>query len=212
VKTPAAFFVPGEVQTANMKLQSICVFCGSSEGVRPEYRVAAEHVGRTLAGRGIRLIYGGGNIGLMGAVADAALEAGGDVVGVIPEHLVGWEVAHEGLPTLEVVGSMHERKARMAELADAFVALPGGFGTFEEFCEVLTWSQLGLHPKPCGLLNVAGFYDPLIALFDHATHEGFVRVTHRDLVMVEQDVDSLLNRLSLYEPRPQSKWVDRQER
>ena len=150
-------------------MQRICVFCGSNPGRDPAYRAAAEQLGRTLAARGIRLIYGAGNIGLMGAVADACLAAGGEVIGVIPEALMGKEVEgrhveHRTLTRLEVVDSMHTRKARMAELSDGFIALPGGFGTFEEFCEILTWGQLGFHVKPMGLLNVQGFYDPLLEI------------------------------------------------
>jgi uncharacterized protein (TIGR00730 family) len=159
-------------------MKRICVFCGANAGNNPRYRAEAEQLGRLLAARGIELVYGAGNIGLMGAVADACLEAGGTVIGVIPEALMGKEVAgrpvdHRALTRIEVVDSMHTRKARMAELADGFIALPGGFGTFEEFCEVLTWGQLGFHTKPMGLLNVNGFYDPLLALFDHAVSEGF---------------------------------------
>jgi len=148
----------------------------------------------------------------MGALADAALAAGGDVIGVIPEALLEWEVAHIGLPDLRIVGSMHERKALMADLADAFVALPGGFGTLEELCEVLTWSQLGLHAKACGLLNVAGYFDPLLALFDHAVEERFVRPAHRALVLQSENPAILLDLLTRYEVAPLDKWIDRDER
>ncbi len=168
-------------------------------------------MGEALALRGIALVYGGGNVGLMGIVADAALAAGGEVIGVIPKALVAKELAHTGLTDLRVVGSMHERKALMAELSDAFVALPGGYGTFEEFCEVLTWAQLGLHRKPCGLLNVEGYYDHLIALFDHALGEEFLRPQHRSLVLEEQEPMLLLDRLAGYQPLLVDKWIDRGE-
>jgi uncharacterized protein (TIGR00730 family) len=193
-----------------MELRRICVFCGSSTGTRPEYLEAARHLGETLASRGLGLVYGGAHVGLMGRVADACRSAGGHVTGVIPERLVDAEVAHVGLDDLRIVGSMHERKALMAELADGFVALPGGFGTLEEFCEVLTWSQLGLHPvpKPCALLDVAGFYEPLVALFDRGVDEGFVRPAHRGLVLVDDDVDLLLDRLAAWTPPPATrKWT-----
>jgi hypothetical protein len=194
-----------------MNIQNVCVFCGSSPGARPEYIEAAQAMGRALAARDIGLVYGGGNVGLMGAVADATLEAGGRVLGVIPQSLVDWEVAHRGLTELRVVGSMHERKALMAEACDAFVALPGGFGTFEEFCEVLTWSQLGLHPqpKPCGIVNVADFYRPLLALFDHAVQERFVRPEHHSLVLVEDSPEALLEAFATFTPPTLGKWIDR---
>ena len=164
-------------------------------------------MGRLLAARKITLVYGGGNVGLMGILADAVLEAGGHVIGVIPHALVAREVAHNSLPDLRVVGSMHERKALMAELADAFVALPGGYGTFEEFYEVLTWAQLGLHQKPCGLLNVEGFYNPLLSLVDHAIAERFIRPEHRALIVEAQDPDSLLSLLAHYRPPSVEKWI-----
>jgi uncharacterized protein (TIGR00730 family) len=193
-------------------MTSVCVFCGSNLGDKPIYREMASMLGRRLAERGITVVYGGGNVGLMGVLADAALEAGGTVIGVIPQALVDWEVAHAGLTELIVVQSMHERKARMADASDAFVALPGGFGTFEEFCEVLTWSQLGLHKKPCGLLNVGGFYDPLLALFDRAVQDRFLRPEHRNLVMADTDVDVLLERLASYRPVDVNKLIDRTAR
>lgn len=193
-------------------LKSVCVFCGSSIGDKPVYRAMAARVGRTLAERGLRLVYGGGNVGLMGVLADAALEAGGEVIGVIPQALVDWEVAHSGLTELIVVQSMHERKARMADASDAFVALPGGYGTFEEFCEVLTWSQLSLHVKPCGLLNVDDFYGPLLELFDRAVKERFLRPEHRDLVLADTDVDALLDRMAAYQPVKVGKLLDRTTR
>lgn len=193
-------------------MKSVCVFCGSNFGDKAVYRETAALMGRKLASLGLRLVYGGGNVGLMGVVADAALEAGGTVVGVIPQSLVDWEVAHSGLTELVVVQSMHERKARMADAADAFVALPGGYGTFEEFCEVLTWSQLGLHQKPCGVLNVDGFYDPLLALFDRAVQDRFLQQGHRDLVIADTDVDSLLGRLAAYQLVKVNKLIGRTAR
>lgn len=194
------------------KLRRLCVFCGSSRGGRPEYEAVARRLGALLAEREIGLVYGGGAVGLMGAVADAALAAGGEVIGVIPEALLEWEVAHQGLADLRVVRSMHERKALMADLSDAFAALPGGFGTFEELCEVLTWSQLGIHAKPVGVLNVAGYFDPLLALFDHAVEERFVRAEHRSLVLQETDPSRLLELLASFEAAPLDKWIDRDER
>ena len=193
-------------------MKRICVFCGSNAGHKPLYRAEAEKLGRLLAARGIELVYGAGNIGLMGAVADACLEAGGTVIGVIPEALMGKEVAgravdHRALTRIEVVDSMHTRKARMAELADGFIALPGGFGTFEEFCEILTWGQLGFHVKPMGLLNVGGFYDPLLKLFDHAVQEGFLRQQNRDMALAETDLERLLDVMTHYRPEAVSKWL-----
>jgi uncharacterized protein (TIGR00730 family) len=177
-------------------LHRVCVFCGSSDGARPEYHDAARALAREMVRRGIGLVFGGGGIGLMATVSDAVLAAGGHAIGVIPESLRAREVAHTGLPDLRVVASMHERKALMAELSDAFIALPGGFGTFEEFCEVVTWTQLGLHDKPCGLLNAGGFYDPLLALFDQAVEQGFIRPAGRGIVVTETDPGRLLDRLA----------------
>ncbi len=193
-------------------MKRICVFCGSSSGTRPIYRSAAQALGRTLAEQGLELVYGGGNVGLMGTVADACLAAGGQVIGVIPQALMGKEVAgrhleHRQLTRLEVVDSMHTRKARMAELADGFIALPGGFGTFEEFCEIITWGQLGFHTKPCGLLNVAGYYDALLGLFDHAVEEGFLRQENRQLVLTAQEPDALLAAMGRYQAEPVTKWI-----
>jgi hypothetical protein len=168
-------------------------------------------MGTSLARRGTELVFGGGRVGLMGILADAALAAGGRAIGVIPEALVAKDLAHRGLSQLRVVGSMHQRKALMAELSDAFIALPGGFGTLEEFCEALTWAQLGLHAKPCGLLNVAGFYDPLLELFDHAVSEQFVPGPHRGLVLVEEDPQRLLELLAGYRAVQVEKWIDRLE-
>ncbi len=192
-------------------MKRVCVFCGSRNGTRDQYVAAARRTGEALARRGIGLVYGGGGIGLMGVLADATMSAGGDVIGVIPEALMAREVAHRGLTDLRVVASMHERKALMAELSDAFVALPGGFGTLEEFCEALTWAQLGIHRKPCGLLNVEGFFDPLLALFDHAVRERFVSPDHRSLVVVEEDPERLLDALSRWEPPALERWMGREE-
>jgi uncharacterized protein (TIGR00730 family) len=193
-------------------LHRICVFCGSSHGLRDAYRESAAAMGRALAARGIALVYGGGGIGLMEVLADAALEAGGHVIGVIPEALVAKELAHRRLSELRVVDSMHERKALMGDLSDAFVALPGGYGTLEELYEVLTWAQLGLHAKPCGLLNVEAYYDPLLAFMDHAVAEQFIRPTHRQMLVVDDDVSRLLDLLIAYRPpAPTKKWIDRDE-
>ncbi|QRM18290.1 TIGR00730 family Rossman fold protein [Dechloromonas sp. TW-R-39-2] len=193
-------------------MQRICVFCGANSGRNPLYWAEAERVGRLLAERGIELVYGGGNIGLMGAVADGCLAAGGSVIGVIPQALMGKEVdgrnvEHRALTRLEVVDSMHTRKARMAELADGFIALPGGFGTFEELCEILTWGQLGFHVKPIGLLNINKFYDPLLALFDHAVSEGFLREQNRAMALAETDIEQLLEAMQNFQPEPVSKWL-----
>lgn len=193
-------------------MKSLCVFCGANAGNKPVYRAAAENLGRLLAGRGIQLIYGGGNVGLMGAVADACLDAGGTVIGVIPQALMGKEVEgrpvdHRTLTRLEVVDSMHTRKARMAELAEGFIAMPGGFGTFEEYCEILTWGQLGFHAKPIGLLNIAGYYDPLLAMFDHAAAEGFLRAQNRAMALSDSDPESLLAAMLAFRPEPVSKWL-----
>jgi uncharacterized protein (TIGR00730 family) len=193
-------------------VQKLCVFCGSSRGVKSEYQTAAREVGELLAQHGITLVYGGGNVGLMGIVADAALGAGGAVIGVIPEPLVSWEVAHAGLTELYVVDTMHTRKARMADLADGFLALPGGFGTLDEFCEVLTWAQLGLHAKPCGLLNVAGFYDGLLAQLDRTVADGLLRPEHRALVQDDSDAARLLKRMRHHHSQPMPKWIDRDDR
>ena len=193
-------------------MKRICVFCGSSQGSRPEYRVAAEELGAELVRRNIGLVYGGGNVGLMGMLAEAVLSAGGEAVGVIPEHLMGREVGHKGLTKLHVVRSMHERKALMADLSDAFIALPGGFGTFEEFCEVVTWAQLGLHAKPCGILNVLGYYSPLLAMFDHAVEERFLKQENRSLVLARESAADLLQALEEWRPLQVEKWLSRETR
>jgi uncharacterized protein (TIGR00730 family) len=192
-------------------LKRVCVFCGSSTGNRPEYRDAAVRLAQELTRRNIGLVYGGGCVGLMGVIADAVLAAGGHVIGVIPHALVAREVGHKTLPDLRIVNSMHERKAMMAELSDAFVAMPGGFGTFEEFCEVVTWTQLGLHRKRCGLLNVLGFYDPLLALFDRAVGDEFVKASNRDLVVADDDPAALLDRLATPLEALEPKWISSSE-
>jgi uncharacterized protein (TIGR00730 family) len=178
-------------------MQRLCVFCGASPGHRPEYLAAAADFGRLLAGRGIGLVYGGASVGLMGALADAALEAGGEVVGVIPQAVVRREIAHRGLSALHVVDTMHQRKALMAELSDAFVALPGGIGTLEEFFETWTWRYLGIHDKPFGILDVGGFYAPLATFLDHANQEGFLREQTRQMVVVDDDPVRLLERMEV---------------
>ncbi len=193
-------------------MNSVCVFCGSSPGNDPAYAEAAQRLGRALAERDITLVYGGGHVGLMGVVADSALGAGGEVIGIMPKSLVDREIGHAGLTKLHVVRSMHERKALMAELSDGFVALPGGNGTLEEFFEVLTWAQLGEHRKPCGLLNVASYYDPLLKVFDRMVEKDFLREAHRDLVLVEEDPAALLERFRGYEPPRTIKWIDDSER
>ncbi len=189
-------------------MKRICVFCGSAAGAKPAYRDAARRLGGLLAQRGLGLVYGGGNIGLMGIIADAALEAGAEVDGVIPRPLEAKELAHGGLTRLHVVGSMHERKAMMADLADGFIAMSGGMGTLEETAEILTWSQLGLHRKPCGLLDVEGYWRPLVEFLDHAVTERFLRPEHRRLVLVEPDPEALLARLVEWHGPRVEKWID----
>lgn len=181
-----------------MSLKSVCVFCGSNSGNDPRYVDVARAVGKLLATRDVTLVYGGGRVGMMGAVADAALAAGGKVIGVIPELLVRKEVAHPGCTELQVVSSMHERKQRMADQSDGFIAMPGGFGTFEEFCEILTWAQLGLHRKPCGLLNAFGYYAPLLQMFDQAKAEGFLLPHYHALVLSDAEHVSLLDKMMSY--------------
>lgn len=195
-----------------MTFRRICVFCGSNLGIRPLYRAAAEQLASLLVQHRIELVYGGGNIGLMGVLADTVLACGGTAIGVIPESLLAREVGHLGLTELRVVSSMHERKAVMSDLSDAFIALPGGFGTFEEFCEVVTWSQLGIQEKPCGLLNVNGYYDPLLRLFDLAVREGFVHPANRQLVLDAHDPEQLLEKMAQFEPARAAKWIGREER
>jgi uncharacterized protein (TIGR00730 family) len=193
-------------------MRRICVYCGSSVGGRPVYADAARALGAALGRRGLGLVFGGGKVGLMGVLADAALAAGAEVDGVIPAHLRAREVGHDGLTRLHVVASMHERKARMADLADAFVAMPGGLGTLEELAEVATWSQLGLHEKPIALLDVDGYWAPLVAFLDHAVAERFVRPEHRGLVIVERDPERMLAALAAWRPVPVEKWIDRATR
>jgi len=190
-------------------LRRICVFCGSSPGARPEYAAAARELARHLAAAGIGLVYGGGRVGLMGVLADGVLAGDGHVIGVIPESLMGLEVEHRGLPDLRIVATMHERKALMSDLADAFIALPGGLGTLDESFEVLTWAQLGLHAKPFGLLNIGGYFDRLLEFLDHSVDERFVRPEHRDLLIVESTVAALLHKLKTYQPQGLEKWIDR---
>ena len=192
-------------------MKSLCVFCGSRSGTEAAYDEAASALGLALAARGITLVYGGGRVGLMGVVADATLGAGGEVVGVIPRVLLEREIAHTGLTDLRVVGSMHKRKALMSELSEGFIALPGGTGTLEEFFEVLTWTQLGEHRKPCGLLNAGRYYDPLLAVFDHMVQQGFLSEEHRAMVLVETEPEALLEAIAGYVPPRVVKWIDRAE-
>ena len=189
-------------------MQRICVFAGSNNGRQAEYLTAAQELGRALAQRHVGLIYGGARVGLMGALADAVLAAHGHVTGVIPQALVAKEVAHDGLSDLRVVGSMHERKGMMTDLADGFIALPGGWGTLEEFFEVLTWAQLGLHEKPCGLLNVRGFFDGLLSFIEHSIDERFVRRENRRMVIVSNTPGGLLELFDEYVPPVVEKWID----
>jgi uncharacterized protein (TIGR00730 family) len=181
-------------------MKRICVFCGSSPGARPEYAQAARQLGQALAGRDMGLVYGGGRVGVMGEIAAAAIQAGGEVIGVIPQGLVDKEIAFTELSDLRVVPSMHERKALMAELSDAFIALPGGLGTFEEFFEVLTWAQLSIHHKPCGVLNVAGYFAALMGFLDHAVGEQFIQPEHRSMLLVDESPEALLDRFQAYQP------------
>jgi uncharacterized protein (TIGR00730 family) len=193
-------------------VRRVCVFCGSSPGARPAYTDAAEEVGRLLAASSIGLVYGGGAVGLMGRLADAVLDAGGEAIGVIPEALVAREIGHKGLSELRVVGSMHERKALMADLSDAFVALPGGLGTVEELFEIFTWAQLGLHRKPLGLLDVEGYYDGISRFLTHAVEERFLLEQHRAMLIVEREPRALLERLEGFEPDAVApKWIDREQ-
>lgn len=192
-------------------MKRICVFCGSNPGVKPSYAEAAKAMGELLAHQSMELVYGGGHVGLMGIVADGVLNAGGRVIGVIPRALEQRELAHKGVQDLRVVESMHERKALMAELSDGFIAMPGGFGTFEEFCEILTWGQLGMHQKPCGLLNIEGYYSALLNLFDHAVIEGFVKPAHRSWVLEDEEPEQLLAKMEAFIPPKTQKWITKQE-
>jgi len=191
-------------------MKSICVYCGSNFGVRDSYLEAAQNLCAEMTKREIALVYGGGNTGLMGAIANFALAAGGKVIGVIPQALVDKEAAHTGLSDLRVVGSMHERKSLMADLSDAFIALPGGLGTLEEFCEVATWTQLGFHRKACGLLNIEGFYDRLLSFLDYATEEKFIRPEHRAIFISEDNPVQLIEKLNNFDIPVLSKWLDQE--
>jgi uncharacterized protein (TIGR00730 family) len=190
-------------------MERVCVFCGSSPGAKPEYAEAAVELGRELAARGLGLVYGGAEVGLMGTLADAVIGAGGEAIGVIPGSLVDREIAHRALADLRIVGSMHERKATMVDLADGFVALPGGSGTLDELFEAFTWAQLGIHHKPIGVLDVCGYWTPLLRFLDQAVEERFLRADHRDSLLVEREPAALLDRLETYEPRAIDKWIDR---
>lgn len=192
-------------------MKNITVFCGSNSGFRADYAEAAQNLARLFVQNNIRLVYGGGNVGLMGIIADEVMRAGGEVVGIIPDSLDKKEVGHRGITELRVVESMHERKAQMAELADGFIAMPGGIGTFEEFFEILTWAQLGFHEKPCAVLNIAGYYDGLLALCDNAVNEGFLRPAHRQLILEDSDPEILLEKMQNLKPVPVEKWIDKEE-
>ena len=193
-------------------MKSICVYCGSNAGSKPIYAERAAALGERIAQEGLRLVYGGGNVGLMGIVADAVLSAGGEVTGVIPQQLVDWEVAHRGVTSLEVVGSMHERKSRMFDLSDAFVALPGGFGTMEEIFEMLTWRQLGIGNKPCAFLDIDGFYEPLIGMIDRMVAERFLHPDQRTDLWHGDDIDAMLGWMRDYTPARAEKWIDEKRR
>lgn len=190
-------------------MKSVLVFCGSSPGIRPEYTAAAAELGRLLAERDLQLVFGGASVGMMGAIADATLDAGGRAIGVIPNQLMEAEVAHARLTQLHVVETMHERKKLMSDLADAVIALPGGIGTLDEFFEMFTWSQLGLHRKPLGMLNTAGYWTPLLGALQHAVNERFLRAEHLATVIVSPEPTPLLDQLAAYEPQTHDKWLDR---
>jgi uncharacterized protein (TIGR00730 family) len=193
-------------------MRRICVYCGSSPGADPAYRDAMAALARAVVQRGLGLVYGGGAVGLMGVLADATLAAGGEVIGIIPRHLEAREVDHRGLTELRVVDTMHERKALMADLSDAFVAAPGGIGTLEELVEVYTWAQLGIHAKPVSLFDVGGYWEPLVRWFDHAVEQRFLRPEHRATLLVDDQPGRLLDRLARWEPPTTEKWLDREER
>jgi len=193
-------------------MRRICVFAGSSAGINPAYRTAAAALGQTLGERGLGLVYGGAKVGLMGIVADAVLAAGQEVVGVIPHPLVSKEVAHDRLTELRVVASMHERKAVMSDLSDGFIALPGGWGTLDELFEILTWAQLGIHGKPCGVLNVHGYFNPLLSFLEHAVAEGFVKPENRRLILLAETPRQLLDLMASYTPHHTTKWINPGER
>lgn len=193
-------------------LKSVCVYCGSSPGADPSFGEVADALGHLIAARGLRLVYGGGHVGLMGSLADAVLGQGGEVHGVITHALQGKEVAHTGLTKLDVVGTMHERKARMSDLADGFIMLPGGFGTLDEYFEALTWTQLGVHSKPCAILDVNGYFEPLIAFIGSATELRFIRPEHRDMIITGTDPASVLDQIAVWQPPATDKWLDRSDR
>lgn len=191
---------------------NLCIFCGSSVGARASYTEAAQRLGTIMVERGVGLVYGGGNVGLMGVIADTVMAAGGTAIGVMPRNLIAREIGHAGITELRVVDTMHQRKALMADLSSGFIALPGGYGTFDEFFEVVTWTQLGLHRKGCGLLNIDGYYDPFIAMLDRAVAEGFIRLENRALVLDDASPDRLLDRVLAFHPPAAEKWLDRQSR
>ncbi len=190
-------------------MKRLCVYCGSSSGARPDYILAARQLARTLVIKNIDLVYGGASVGIMGEIADTVLEEGGNVIGIIPKDLFVKEVAHTGLTELREVASMHERKLLMAELSDGFIALPGGFGTFEEILEIITWSQLGMHQKPCGLLNVCHYYDKLVGFLDHAVTEQFIKAAHHSTILVDECPDILLEKFEVYQTPETTRWIDR---
>ncbi len=199
---------PNQVATGNVPLRALCVFCGSSPMADASYLEAARHMGSAIAASGRRLVYGGSNIGLMAALASAAIEAGGEVVGVIPRHLEEKRIAHPGVTAMHVVSSMHERKATMADLSDGFIALPGGLGTLDELFEIWSWAQLGLHAKPIGLLNVKGFFEPLLGFIDRVVEERFMRREHRDAIVIASEPERLLDRMDRCRPVELSKWTE----
>ena len=191
-------------------MKRLCVYCGSSSGRQPDYAQMAKQIARALVNKNIDLVYGGASVGIMGEIANAVLEEGGNVIGVIPKGLFKKEVAHTGITELREVGSMHERKSLMADLSDGFIALPGGFGTIEEIFEIITWSQLGMHRKPCGLLNVCNYYDKLIGFLDHAVSEQFIKTTHRSSILIDECPDGLLEKFEAYKAPETAKWIDRE--
>lgn len=192
------------------KIKRICVYCGSTPGNQPDYALVARQLARAMVSKNIGLVYGGASVGIMGEIADTVLEEGGEVIGIIPKGLFVKEVAHTGITELREVGSMHERKSMMAELSDGFIALPGGFGTFEEILEIITWSQLGMHRKPCGLLNVRNYYDKLIDFIDHAVSEHFIKKIHRSIVLTEECPEVLLEKFEIYKAPGAVQWIDRE--
>jgi uncharacterized protein (TIGR00730 family) len=190
-------------------MKRLCVYCGSSSGGQPDYVRVARQLARSMVNRNIDLVYGGASVGIMGEIANAVLEEGGDVIGIIPKGLFIKEVAHTGITDLREVGSMHERKSLMADLSDGFIALPGGFGTIEEILEIITWSQLGMHRKPCGMLNVCHYYDKLIDFLDHAVSEQFIKTTQRSTILIDECPDALLEKFEAYKAPETTKWIDR---